>query len=84
MNGAGRWKKGRNVSWRNRSLHAEKARAGLQHAVICPNVTGRIKERIAQSKRARDGSLATVDYGHTWRELVSSGCLVCRCHIVFL
>ena len=32
---------------------AEKARAGLRHAVVvtCPNVTGRTKERIAQSKR---------------------------------
>ena len=40
---------------------AEKARAGLRHAVVCPNVTGRTKERIAQSKRARAGSLALVD-----------------------
>ena len=30
---------------------AEKARAGLRHAVVCPNMTGRTKERIAQSKR---------------------------------
>ena len=42
-------------------IAAEKARAGLRHAVICPNVTGRAKERIAQSKRARAGSLALVD-----------------------
>ena len=54
---------------------AEKAKAGLRHAVVCPNV------RIAQSKRARAGSLALVDL---WRELVSSGRLVCRCHDVFL
>ena len=40
---------------------AEKARAGLRHAIVCPNVTGRTKERIAQSKRARAGSLALVD-----------------------
>ena len=40
---------------------AEKARAGLRHAVICPNVTGRTKESIAQSKRVRAGSLALVD-----------------------
>ena len=40
---------------------AEEARAGLRHAVVCPNVTGRIKERIAQSKRAHAGSLALVD-----------------------
>ena len=39
----------------------EIARAGLRHAVVCPNVTGRTKERIAQSKRARAGSLALVD-----------------------
>ena len=40
---------------------AEKAKARLRHAVACPNVTGRTKERIAQSKRARAGSLALVD-----------------------
>ena len=42
-------------------IAAEKARTGLRHAVVCPNVTRRIKERIAQSKRARAGSLALVD-----------------------
>ena len=42
-------------------IAAEKNKAGLQHAVVCPNVTGRTKERIAQSKRARAGSLALVD-----------------------
>ena len=42
-------------------IAAEKVRAGLRHAVVCPNVTGRTKERIAQSKRARAGSLAIVD-----------------------
>ena len=40
---------------------AEKANAGLRHAVVCPNVTGRTKERIVQGKRARAGSLALVD-----------------------
>ena len=40
---------------------AEKARAGLRYAVVCPNVTGRTKERIAQSKRARADSLVIVD-----------------------
>ena len=42
---------------------AEKARAGLRHAVSntpCPNVTGRTKNRIARSKRARSGYLAIV------------------------
>ena len=40
---------------------AKKAEARLRHAVVCPNVTGRTKERIAQSKRARAGSFALVD-----------------------
>ena len=40
---------------------AEKTKAGLRHAVVCPNVTGRTKKRIAQSKLARAGSLALVD-----------------------
>ena len=42
-------------------IAAEKAKAGLKHGVVCPNVTGRTKERIAQNKRARAGSLALVD-----------------------
>ena len=42
-------------------INAEETKAGLWHAVVCPNVTGRAKERIAQSKRARVGSLALVD-----------------------
>ena len=42
-------------------IAAAKARAGLRHAVICRNVTGSTKEGIAQSKRARAGSLAIVD-----------------------
>ena len=42
-------------------IAAEKNKAGLGHAVVCPNVTGRTKERIAQNKRARAGSLALVD-----------------------
>ena len=40
---------------------AEKTKAGLRHAVVCPNVTGRAKKGITQSKRARAGSLALVD-----------------------
>ena len=42
-------------------IAAEEARTGLRHAVVWPNVTGRTKERIAQSKRARAGSLALAD-----------------------
>ena len=44
-----------------KGIAAEEARAGLRHAVVCPNVTGRTKKRIAQSKRVRAGSLALVD-----------------------
>ena len=51
-----------NVSRRNGSIAAEKVRAGRRHAAVCPNVTGRTKDRIAQSKRAlRARSLAIVD-----------------------
>ena len=39
----------------------EKNKAGLRYAVVCPNVTRRTKERIAQSKRDRAGSLALVE-----------------------
>ena len=43
-------------------IATEEARAGLRHAVVCPNVTGRAKERITQkSKRVRAGSFALVD-----------------------
>ena len=42
-------------------IAAEEARAELQHAVVCPNVMGRIKETTAQSKRAHAGLLALVD-----------------------
>ena len=41
-------------------IAAEKVRAGLWHAVVGPNMTGRTKEKIAQSKRAHAGSLAIV------------------------
>ena len=40
---------------------AEKTKAGLRHAVVCPNETRRTKKRIAQNKRARAGLLALVD-----------------------
>ena len=76
--------------WRRTAEHfmakwiaAEEARAGLRHAVVCPNVTGRTKERIAQASGlvlARPPLLTS----HKWRELVSSACLVCGCHDVFL
>ena len=40
---------------------AEKTKAGLRHAVVYPNVTGRTKKRIAQSMRARAGLLVLVN-----------------------
>ena len=40
-------------------IAAAKARAGIRYAVVCPNVTGRTEEKIAQSEQARAGSLAT-------------------------
>ena len=43
-------------------IAAEKVRAGPRHAVVCPNVTGRAKDRIAQIKRVRAGSFAMFDY----------------------
>ena len=48
-------------SFMTKWIVAERARATLRYAVICPNVTERTKERIAQSKRSRTGLLATVD-----------------------
>ena len=45
-------------------------------AAICPNVPGRAKGRIAQTKRPCAGSL-DMSISHKWRELVSSG------HFVF-
>ena len=60
----------RGGTFRGEWTAAEKARARLRHAVVCPNVTGRTKERIAQSKRARDGSLAIVDEPHVARTCI--------------
>ena len=40
---------------------AEKFRTGPWGAVVCPNVTGRSKGRIAQCRRIRAGLLAIVD-----------------------
>ena len=64
-------------------IPAEKAKAGLRHAIVCPNVTGRTEERIAKaSGLVLVRSLLLTS--HKWRELVSSGRLVCKCHVVFL
>ena len=61
---------------------AEKTKAVLRHAAVCPNVTGKTKKKIAQKVSGLvlvRSPLLTID---EWRELVSSG-LVCRCHGVF-
>ena len=56
-----------NGGTRGGTFHGEmdrcrKNQGWTRHAVVYPNVTGRTKERIAQSKRARRaGSLALVD-----------------------
>ena len=43
-------------------IAAEKAKAGLRHAVVCPNVTGRTDKRITtENKRARAGLLTLVN-----------------------
>ena len=42
-------------------IAAENVRAGLRHVVVCPNMTGRTKDRIAQIKRVWTGLLAIVD-----------------------
>ena len=42
-------------------IAAEKARAGLRCAVVCPNATERTKERITQSKRTHTGLPIIVD-----------------------
>ena len=39
-------------------IAAKRAKTEIRHTVACPNVTGRTKEREAQSKRARAGLLA--------------------------
>ena len=61
-------------------MASEKARAGLRHAVGCPNATGRTKDRVAQSERAR--LLAIVDWPEVARTCILRA--VCRCHVVFL
>ena len=63
---------------------AEKAKAGLRHAVVCPNVTGRTKERISPKQADSCRFARSLLISHKWREIASSWRLVCRCHDVFL
>ena len=65
-------------------IATEKARAELRHAAVCPNVTGRTKERKAQSKRARDGSLAIIDKPQVARTCILRVLFYCRYHTAFL
>ena len=51
-------------------IAAEKAETGLRPAAVCPNVTGRTKKRIAQSKWARADSLALVDWPQVARTCI--------------
>ena len=55
----------------------EKFSAVLRHAVLCPNVTGRAKKRIAQTKQARAGSLAIVDQPQVARTGIIRAFLFC-------
>ena len=68
------------VKW----MAADRARAGLRHAAVCSNMTGSAKERIAQSKRARAGSLAIVDYPNVALTCILHVRFADRCHVVFL
>ena len=62
-------------------IAAEKTTAGLRHAVVCPNVTRRTKERIAQSKRARAGPLAIFDQPQVARTCILGRFLFSRCFV---
>ena len=58
-------------------IAAENVGAGLRHAVLCPNVTGKIKDTIAHSKRAHAGSLARDDYLQVARSCILWTLFVC-------
>ena len=51
----------RGGTFHGKMSRCRKNQGWTRHAVVCSNVTGRTKERIAQSKRARAGTLALVD-----------------------
>ena len=59
-------------------IAAEEIGDGLRHAEVCPNMTGRTKEMMAQSKRALARSLAGGP------NLYPPGVFVCRCPTAFL
>ena len=65
-------------------IAAEKVTTGLQHAVVY------VRARLEGSRRGKPKASGLVLVrsplltSHKWRELVSSGRLVCRCRFVFL
>ena len=64
-------------------IAAKRARAGLRHAMVCPNVT----EGPRRGKPKSSGLVLVFSpllTSHIWREFVSSGRLVGKCHGVFL
>ena len=65
-------------------IAAEKAKAGLRHAVVSPNVTGRTKKRIAHSKRARAGSLALVELATSGANMYPPGVWFCFIFVFML
>ena len=65
-------------------IAAEKAKAEQRHAVVCPNVRGRTKRRGWAKASGFVLVRSALLTSHKWRELVSSGRLVGRCHDVFL
>ena len=70
--------------FRAKLIATENAKARLRHAVVCPNVTGKTKKRIARKVSGLVLVRSPLLTSHKWRELVSFGRLVCRCHDVFL
>lgn len=53
-------------------IAAEGASAVLRHALVCPNVSGRTKLRVAQIKRARASSLTSI-HKLSWRKIITVG-----------
>ena len=66
-----------------KEIAAEKIKAGLRYAVVCPNVAGGTKDRIVQSKPVRTRSLAIiVDEPQVARTCILRA--VRKCYVVFL
>ena len=75
--------RGNQCASRRKWITAAKNRARLRHAVVvCPNVTGRNKERIAQSKRARASSLAIIKVDSP-QQVVARTCMLRAFFVLF-